>query len=153
LKDLIDHNRYTVLNFGSYTCPPFRTELEKYNTLYDKYKNIADFKVVYIEEAHAAGEWDKVAKPMSGTCYLQPKSIKARGRITADMLENEGKMLKNRIPIFIDSMDNKCVEIFQAKPERLYVIKDGKIMFRGGRGPFNYNLTALDEYLSTVQQN
>ena len=42
-----------VLFFGSYSWPPFLRQVDVIEKLYKAYKAIAEFRIVYIREAHA----------------------------------------------------------------------------------------------------
>ena len=44
-------------------------------------------------------------------------------------------------------MDNKAGTAYAATPERLYVVLDGKIVYEGLQGPFDYRLDEVEEYL------
>ena len=57
LLDFAQGNRPLVVNFGSSTCPVFMEMLKKYRRLIDQFSEVADFVVVYIEEAHPADGW------------------------------------------------------------------------------------------------
>ena len=42
----------------------------------------------------------------------------------------------------IDGMDNAANNVFSAWPERIYIVNtDGKIHYRGGHGPYDFNPT------------
>ena len=49
--------------------------------------------------------------------------------------------------LVVDLMDNKASTAYAAMPERLYVILDGKIVYEGLQGPFDYRLNEVEEYL------
>lgn len=57
LLDVARGSRPLVLNFGSATCPVFMTMLKKYQRLASEFSEVADFAVVYIEEAHPVDGW------------------------------------------------------------------------------------------------
>ena len=57
LLDFSRDNRPLVLNFGSSTCPVFMEMLKRFRQLKDQFSEIADFAVVYIEEAHPVDGW------------------------------------------------------------------------------------------------
>ena len=57
LLDFERGSRPLVLNFGSSTCPVFMEMLKGYRQLKDQFSEIADFSVVYIEEAHPVDGW------------------------------------------------------------------------------------------------
>ena len=49
--------------------------------------------------------------------------------------------------LVVDLMDNKAGTAYAATPERLYVVLDGKIVYEGLQGPFDYRLDEVEEYL------
>lgn len=57
LLDFAQNKRPLVVNFGSCTCPVFMKRLQKYNDLFAEFKHVADFVVVYVEEAHPQDGW------------------------------------------------------------------------------------------------
>jgi hypothetical protein len=50
-------NRPLVLNFGSCTCPVFTHHLDEFRSIVKEFEDVADFVLVYIEEAHPADGW------------------------------------------------------------------------------------------------
>mmetsp|Transcript_89522 Transcript_89522/g.158913 ORF Transcript_89522/g.158913 Transcript_89522/m.158913 type:complete len:87 (+) Transcript_89522:350-610(+) len=51
------------------------------------------------------------------------------------------------VPLLIDNIDCTVEKYFDALPERLYVLEDGAIVDRGGQGPFDYSVSALEAVL------
>lgn len=49
--------RPLVLNFGSCTCPIFMSQLDEFQKMAQDFSQVADFCVVYIEEAHPSDGW------------------------------------------------------------------------------------------------
>ena len=49
-------NRPLVLNFGSCTRPSFIFKFDQFKRLIEDFGSIADFLIIYIEEAHASGK-------------------------------------------------------------------------------------------------
>lgn len=56
------------------------------------------------------------------------------------------------VPVVVDTMCNAANAAYGAIPERLYVIKDGVILYQGGVGPFAYNLTEVNSCLTEIIQ-
>ena len=50
-------SRPLVVNFGSITCPVFMKRLEEFSQIAKQFGDIADFLLVYIEEAHPSDGW------------------------------------------------------------------------------------------------
>ncbi|KAM4872792.1 type I iodothyronine deiodinase isoform 2-T2 [Thomomys bottae] len=42
-------------------------------------------------------------------------------------------------PVVIDTMENQSSQLYAALPERLYVLQEGRILYKGKPGPWNYN--------------
>ena len=57
LSKVIQPGRPLVLNFGSCSWPPFMAKLPKFLGISKKFSDVADFAIIYIEEAHAEDEW------------------------------------------------------------------------------------------------
>ena len=53
LLDYCNAGRPLVLNFGSWTWPPYKAQFATYMAMARKFSKWADFLAVYIEEAHA----------------------------------------------------------------------------------------------------
>ena len=102
--------------------------------LYDTYKDIAEFRIVYINEAHAAdGDWPfEFAKEKGLNEHLT-----YHDRCTsADMMLVEEAVT---IRCLIDNMDNKVNEAYAAWPDRIFVVQtDGTLAVAGKRGPFGF---------------
>jgi hypothetical protein len=69
-------------------------------------------------------------------CYPQPKTFPQRVAIANDFVTR----FHFPLPIAIDGMDNRADHLYAAWPERIYIIDEsGRIVYRGGLGPFNYH--------------
>ncbi len=100
--------------------------------MYEDYKDIAEFRIVYINEAHASdSNWPvDYAKEMGITNH---KNLGERCDVANRMLDDK----KLKIPCVIDKMDNKVNEAYHGWPTRIYLVrKDGKLAVAGGRGPW-----------------
>ncbi|XP_021017118.1 type I iodothyronine deiodinase isoform X2 [Mus caroli] len=42
-------------------------------------------------------------------------------------------------PVVVDTMQNQSSQLYAALPERLYVVQEGRIRYKGKAGPWNYN--------------
>jgi type I thyroxine 5'-deiodinase len=78
-------------------------------------------------EAHATDGF----KIQQDVCFKQPKTLKQRINIAKAFVEEH----KFEIPLYIDLMDNNANKDYLAVPERLYVIRDGIIEYKGDLGP------------------
>ena len=57
LLTAIDVQKLQVLAFGSLTCPVFRLKFTELQSLAKEFQAVADFSVIYIDEAHPADGW------------------------------------------------------------------------------------------------
>lgn len=57
LLDFAKKSRPLVVNFGSCTCPFFMDRLRDFNEITADFRDIADFVVIYISEAHPSDGW------------------------------------------------------------------------------------------------
>ena len=53
-------------------------------------------------------------------------------------------------PVLVDDMQDNANNFYGAFPERFYIIKNGKVAFQGGMGPFDYNLRDMEEALKKL---
>jgi len=107
--------------------------------IYEKFKNHAKFICVYIVEAHPLDEWNLYAP----VCFNQPKTLEERIKIAQDY----GKETNLAMPIVVDLMTNATEKLYSAWPERLYVVHNGKIAHKGGKGPRGYHPEEAEEWL------
>jgi Iodothyronine deiodinase len=113
--------------------------------MYNQYKDRADFLAVYIREAHPTDEWEMKANLTQDVCYAQPKTLAQRIAIANDFV----KRFNFPIPIGIDPMNNYADHLYGGWPERLFVVDEsGRIVYRGGMGPFDYHPKEVSAWLS-----
>ena len=77
---------------------------------------------------------------------LQPKTLEDR-RVNAKILAD---MINYPVEIFLDQIDNRANLEFAAIPERLVIVKDNKVEFIGGEGPFNYSIGEMVGHLKKL---
>jgi len=101
-----------------------------------------DFLVVYIQEAHPLDEW----------AFDFEKNKRYNHRTLEDRLE-AGEFLTEivtNVPVVVDNMDDGCSKSYGARPERLFIVDNGKIAYEGGIGPFNYDLEEMEGALKSL---
>ena len=59
-------------------------------------------------------------------------------------------MIDYLVEIYIDQIDNQANLEFAAIPERLAIVKDNKVEFIGGEGPFNYSISSMVDALKKL---
>lgn len=98
---------------------------------------------VYILEAHPIDAWIAPQNEEKQICYRQPKSLEERIKVAQNFVD--GMQVEGRI--VVDDIDDKCDTLYEARPERLYVVQGGKIVWRSGLGPFQYSPSTLRAFL------
>ncbi|GIW81561.1 MAG: hypothetical protein KatS3mg105_3368 [Gemmatales bacterium] len=97
--------------------------------MYKRYGDKIQFFVVYIREAHPNSR------------IPQPSKLEQRVDIAKTMCQQ----LKLSLPTLIDGMDNKTGIAYGGFPDRLYLVgKDGRIVYKGARGPFGFKPNELE---------
>jgi len=108
--------------------------------MYQEYKDIAEFRIVYISEAHAID--DARPNPFAELKGIYEHKDYGQRCSTAEMMMQEENIT---IPCIIDDMDNNVSVAYKALPDRLYVVrKDGRLAIAGERGPWGLR-PALEE--------
>uniref|UniRef100_V9LIB0 Iodothyronine deiodinase n=2 Tax=Callorhinchus milii TaxID=7868 RepID=V9LIB0_CALMI len=118
--------------------------LKAFRRVATRYADIADFLLVYIEEAHPSDGWVSTDAP-----YEIPKHRCLEDRLRAASLmdkENPGCL------VVADGMDNLSNAAYGAYFERLYVVMDQHVVYQGGRGPEGYKISELREWLSRYRR-
>ncbi len=117
--------------------------------MYQKYKDIAEFRLVYIREAHALGSRRESAQAKEHN-IKDPNTFGERCSLAASFLDNE----KLTVPTIVDDIDNTVSEAYGAFPDRLFIVGiDGKIAYAADRGPrgFRPALQETDKWLSKLR--
>lgn len=129
--------------------------------LYEEYHEEIQFLSIYIREAHPIDGWwmgrrltkiltRKIAPRVSMDHY-DPKTIEER-RAVARECETA---LKYGTRTYVDEMDDAVNHTYAAWPTRLYLVGlDGKIVYAGGLGPYDFKpaklQAAIKEYLQSI---
>ncbi len=119
--------------------------------LYQDYKDVAEFYIVYISEAHASDDSWPVP-------YAKEKGIKEHKtygeRCTvADRLVKDKKLT---IPCLIDNMDNAAADAYQGWPDRVFLIDtDGRLDVAAKQGPWGFKpgLDATKKWLAEYKKD
>ena len=104
--------------------------------------------VVYVREAHPTDKWWlaesrtlQVTFDLSGTLARsdvhEPASLEERRVVAGSCFET---LFESKVPLFVDTMDDRVSTLYTAKPTRIYLIgEDGRVVYNPGIGPFGYN--------------
>ena len=115
--------------------------------IYDTYKDRARFLTVYISEAHPDDEWRMDSNREESFVFNQPRVFDERKALAKVLVDR----LKYRLPVAIDTMDNRTENAFAAWPERIYILgAGGKVLYKGGMGPFGFHPDEAEKALATI---
>lgn len=59
-------------------------------------------------------------------------------------------LFEAKVPVLVDTMDDRVSTMYRAKPTRIYLIgDDGRVAYNPGIGPFGYNPVRLGREIET----
>ncbi|KAG9481748.1 hypothetical protein GDO78_010790 [Eleutherodactylus coqui] len=128
-----------LLDFAS--CE--RPLLPAFSKLVEEFSNVADFLLVYIDEAHPSDGW---AAPGVGT-YEVKKHRNQDDRCAAANKLLEKYSLPSQCQVVADCMDNNANVAYGVSFERVCIVQRQKIVYLGGKGPFYYNLKEVRQWM------
>ena len=103
--------------------------------------------LVYIKEAHSGDEWQMDSNVESKVVFDQPKTFEARADLARTFVDRMGVETET----LVDDIRNTAMACYAAWPERIYVIdRDGRIVYKGGMGPFYFAPDKLREFLENM---
>lgn len=127
------------------------SQVDSLEKMYQAYKDIAEFRIVYIKEAHAAdSSWPMQVAIEKG--INEHKTLEDRCA-TAEMLLKDKQLT---IPCVIDGMDNAANAAYHAWPDRIFVVRtDGRLSVAAGQGPFGFKpgVKAAEKWLAEFRES
>jgi hypothetical protein len=119
--------------------------------MYEEYGELVEFRLVYINEAHAADGQRPVP-------YAKQMGIKEHHSVedrcsTAKMLLDSKELT---IPTLTDEMDDAVNKAYAAFPDRIYLVRsDGRLAVAASRGPAGFApaLTDSKEWLAQFKKS
>ncbi len=117
-------------------------KLEDFRKLVRDYHHVADFVIVYMEEAHSIDGWH-----IRNNAYTIRSHLNLEDRLTAAKRLHQMSL---PCPLLVDTMQNEAGASFRAWPERLAILNEGKVVYEGKRGPIGYSLEDIQKYLKKV---
>lgn len=112
--------------------------------MYARYKDQAEVYAVYIREAHPSDGWKMQSNERVGVSVAQPATQAARNLAASHCCQ----ALNLTMPLLVDTIDDQVNRAYSGFPDRLYLIdRDGKVAYKGGRGPFGYKPRELEQTL------
>lgn len=110
---------------------------------YERYKDRADFYLIYLREAHASDG----PRPARHVEIEQPQDQATRNKIAGACSE----ALKLPMPVLVDDMQDTVGKAFHAHPDRLFIATaEGTIAYRGERGPRGFDVADMEKALERL---
>lgn len=117
-------------------------KLDEFKQLVKDFSDVADFLVIYIAEAHSADGWAFT----NNINIKQHRSLEERLSAAQILVQRDPLC-----PVVVDEMDNSTAGKYGALPERLYVLQAGKVIYKGGKGPWGYHPLEVRSVLEKMQ--
>lgn len=148
--------KLVALVFGSHTCPPHSDGTVIIQELYKKYQDKVAFINIYLTEAHPIEKWwlgesntQKAIYHWTGALarldMQVPQNIAERKNYARTYRKT---LFENKLPIYVDRMDNTVSKMYAAKPTRIYLIGlDGRVVYNPGFGPASFNAKHLGKQI------
>ncbi len=115
--------------------------------LYEKYKDRAQFFLIYIREAHPADGWQVPINEKEGIIFSQPGTKEERREIASACVRHLGLSM----PTLIDDMKNTVGRSYNAWPDRIFIVGlDGRILYRSDAGPKGFKVDELERELQKL---
>jgi Flp pilus assembly protein TadD/thiol-disulfide isomerase/thioredoxin len=135
-----------IVMFGSYTCPQFRSAAAALNALYERYRDRAQFVLVYVHEAHTGENWQSTVNQRQGVDLPPEKTLDEKGQHAALCI----RKLDLKFPLVVDGMDRKVESAYAAWPSAVYLVgRDGRVLWRSRLGEQNF---APEEMAAAIAQ-
>lgn len=119
--------------------------LAAFQRVVNEYSDVADSLLVYIEEAHPSDGWVSSDAP-----YQIPIHRCLEDRLTA------AKLMYAEVPgsnVVVDTMENSSNAAYGAFFERLYILRDDRVVYQGGRGPEGYRISEVRNWLEQYRKD
>lgn len=111
----------------------------------EEFSSVADFLLVYIDEAHPSDGW---AVPGDSSLSFEVKKHRNQeDRCAAAHQLLEHFSLPPQCRVVADRMDNNANVAYGVAFERVCIVQRQKIAYLGGKGPFYYNLQEVRRWL------
>jgi hypothetical protein len=80
----------------------------------------------------------------AGIAFAQPTTKAGRTGIAARCCQ----ALRITMPLLVDEIDDRVGRAYSGMPDRIYVVgRDGRVVYKGGRGPFGFNPGEMEQAL------
>jgi len=117
------------------------------NRWFEQKKGVADFRVIYITEAHPTDGQQVRANERDRVLIKQHTNLQERLKAAAQLRDDLGL----KIPILVDGTDNAVAKAYVAWPDRIYIVHgDGKIAYAGKPGPRGFDVAEARKALDAL---
>ncbi len=116
-------------------------KLEDFRKLVHDFSEAVDFVVVYIAEAHTMDGWHLKNNNNARPHQNMEERVAAAGSLVS---------LSLPCPLLVDTMQNTAAMSFRAMPDRIVVVKDGRLCHAGKRGPVGYSINDVRDCLNKL---
>lgn len=80
----------------------------------------------------------------AGVAFRQPRSTAERESVATKCCS----ALNISMPLVVDEIDDRIGHAYSGMPDRLYIVgRDGKVVYKGGRGPFGFSPAEMEQSL------
>ena len=139
----------TVLVFGSYSCPNFRTAAPVLNELSKTFGDHVSFLLVYIREAHSTDQWQSTINERDQVALAPVASVEQKH----DYAMMCQRKLHLRFASVVDGLDNAAEQAYGAWPSRVYVIgADGRVRYSSALIEEEFDRAALEAAVKAVSK-
>lgn len=102
------------------------------------------YKVVYCTEAHPTDGWMNQFAPAQFKNVAYAQTIDERLRVARTFARSCGVADTD---VIVDGIGDELERAYEARPERLYVVGGGNVLWRCGPGPWEYDVAGLTAFL------
>lgn len=128
--------------------------------IFQTYQDLAEFRLIYISEAHAV---DSIGSGATGMKPTDPEDPLLLGiaehqshddRCTAASMLLDNKALS--MPFLVDDMRDSVDRVYKAHPDRIFLVrKDGRLAIVAEMGPWGFvpALSKVERWLNAYRQD
>ena len=117
------------------------------NEIYRAFHDSMDFYCVYIQEAHPDDGWQVASNLQDKVVHNQPATLGEREAMAQVCAVN----LQLEMPMVLDGIDNEIDRLYDALPERLYVLDaEGRVHFRTVVGSPGFDVSAWEAAIAKL---
>uniref|UniRef100_A0A8C4TI15 Iodothyronine deiodinase n=1 Tax=Erpetoichthys calabaricus TaxID=27687 RepID=A0A8C4TI15_ERPCA len=119
--------------------------LPAFRQLVEEFSDVADFLLVYIDEAHPIDGWAVPEVECNAFKIRKHRNLEERCLAAQQLLERFA--LPPQCHLVADCMDNNANVSYGVAFERVCIVQEKKIAYLGGKGPFFYNVKEVRYWL------